>query len=561
MPDDRIEALEARVSSLETTLAELRRNGFATTGAPAPAKPSVVVRKRLQATDTSAIEQPPTRARTFNAEAFFGGRFLLGAGVLAFLLGVGFFLKYAFDNGWIGPTGRVAIGLLAGIAMILGAERIFRAGQRYYAEALSGLGAAILYLSLWAAGSYFHLVPLGAAFIAMIVVTAAVSAIAVKRDAQRLAFVALAGALLTPALNAGPALHSTALFGYLTVLNTALLWLTAKRWRALEAAAFAGTQLYLLSEFPRGVTQWSADTTTAVIFATIFFLQFAAAPMLRARRLPATDAFDIVMSVLAAGLYYCVLYAQLFTAHRHWLTAASVVVAIAYLAIARTQIGRMRQTAAALALAFITIGVGVTFTGSTMTLAWSIEGAALLIIGTRTQSALTRAFGYAAYVCMWLALESGLPGGPLFANPRFATLLLIGVGFAAVAWAARRQFMQAFSAERHLGEAAEAIAHFFVLLALGYELSTAFHDSPLAASLLMLVYAVLLVATGFMFKRDYTRWEGLVLFGALLVKVFLIDLASLDTVVRIVSFLAVGSVLLIVALLYQRAQARDGERA
>ena len=64
--------------------------------------------------------------------------------------------------------------------------------------------------------------------------------------------------------------------------------------------------------------------------------------------------------------------------------------------------------------------------------------------------------------------------------------------------------------------------------------------------------ALRLVAAGFIANRIFTRWEGLVLFGALVIKVFLVDLSSLDTVVRIVSFLAVGTVLLGIAFLYQR---------
>ena len=40
------------------------------------------------------------------------------------LIGVSYFLKFAFENNWIGPAGRIAIGLIAGIALSYGV-RVF----------------------------------------------------------------------------------------------------------------------------------------------------------------------------------------------------------------------------------------------------------------------------------------------------------------------------------------------------------------------------------------------------------------------------------------------------
>ena len=48
------------------------------------------------------------------------------------------------------------------------------------------------------------------------------------------------------------------------------------------------------------------------------------------------------------------------------------------------------------------------------------------------------------------------------------------------------------------------------------------------------------------------RWQGLALFGLVVGKVFIYDLASLERVYRIVSFMALGVLLLIVSFLYQR---------
>ena len=47
-------------------------------------------------------------------ESQIGGHWLNRVGILAVLIGVSYFLKYAFESQWVGPAGRVVIGLMAG---------------------------------------------------------------------------------------------------------------------------------------------------------------------------------------------------------------------------------------------------------------------------------------------------------------------------------------------------------------------------------------------------------------------------------------------------------------
>ena len=55
------------------------------------------------------------------------------------------------------------------------------------------------------------------------------------------------------------------------------------------------------------------------------------------------------------------------------------------------------------------------------------------------------------------------------------------------------------------------------------------------------------------------RWLGLGVFALTVGKVFLIDLASLKTVYRIGSFLALGALLVAASFLYQRARKPGGD--
>jgi len=78
-------------------------------------------------------------------------------------------------------------------------------------------------------------------------------------------------------------------------------------------------------------------------------------------------------------------------------------------------------------------------------------------------------------------------------------------------------------------------------------------------SVLWTVYAAVTLAWGFVRRSTGLRYAALGLFGLVIVKVFIVDLASVKTLYRMLSFLILGVVLLLVGLLYQKASRRPRE--
>jgi uncharacterized membrane protein len=142
---------------------------------------------------------------------------------------VAWFLTLAIDNNWIGPLGRVLIGLLAGAGIVAWSERLYRRGYAGFSYSLKALGSGILYLSLWAAFSLFNLVPAVAAFAAMMLVTAFSGFLAWVQDAELLALYGILGGLATPLLLATGGNHEVTLFTYLLALDFAVLVLAVLR--------------------------------------------------------------------------------------------------------------------------------------------------------------------------------------------------------------------------------------------------------------------------------------------------------------------------------------------
>ena len=177
-------------------------------------------------------------------ESRIGSHWLNRIGISAVLIGVSYFLKFAFDNNWIGPTGRIVIGLIAGIAVVIWSERFRSRGYRTFSYSLKAVGIGVLYLSLWAAYQVYGLIPGGVAFATMLTVTVATAVMAWSQDAEILAAFALIGGFSTPLLLSTGENRELALFSYVAMLDLGSLCLVMlKPWRRLLVLSYAGTML------------------------------------------------------------------------------------------------------------------------------------------------------------------------------------------------------------------------------------------------------------------------------------------------------------------------------
>ena len=212
-------------------------------------------------------------------ESRIGSHWLNRIGISAVLIGVSYFLKFAFDNNWIGPTGRVSIGVLAGIAIVIWSERFRSRGYRVFSYSLKAVGIGILYLSLYAAFQVYNLIPSGVAFVMMFAVTAATAVMAWTQDAEILAAFALIGGFTTPLLLSTGQNREVALFFYVAILDAgALALVILKPWRRLLVLSYVGTLLLYVGWYSSFYDQSQLRLTVG--FATLFFAIFAIAPLL-----------------------------------------------------------------------------------------------------------------------------------------------------------------------------------------------------------------------------------------------------------------------------------------
>ena len=593
-----IAALTARVYQLEQTIgagSARREPAVPEARMPAPVPPPPGEFRQVPPKEESSAARPtlqtPARETMFHAasagegaslEKKIGQYWLNRIGIVAMLIGVSYFLKYAFDNNWIGPSGRVGIGMLTGIGLVLWGERFRKQGHKAFSYSLKAVGIGTLYLSLWGAYQLYHLIPAAAAFAAMAVVTGATIALALAEDAEVLASIALVGGFATPVLLSTGENHEVVLFSYVGLLDLGILVLAMRKpWRRLLWGSFAGTMILYAGWNARYFSQEQRPVT--VLFAALFAAIFAAIPLVtpldRSTRFPGPSMTLTYLPLLNAGVFFLALF-DMYRRETVTLTWYALALAAVYLGIGSlfkrrfpeqdTQFINLLHVA--IAIAFITIAIPLKLNAQWITIGWLIESAVLLWISVKIEIAFLRYLAVAALMLgiVRLLVYDRIHTETLVFNARFATYAVAVAVLGGIVHFGERH---ASDVERPLLSAALVVLNLLALIALTLEASDYF-DRALTASnrfrpdnssyaqlrlardfsysAIWLIYGAALMAIGFWRRSALVRWQSLLLIAVTIAKVFLYDVSALDRGYRILSFVALGAVLLAISFVYQK---------
>lgn len=195
---------------------------------PAAGPPTV----SASAPEPEAYGPPPPPAPPkprLDIEALLTMRWGVWLGAAALLLSGVFLVRYAAEQGWLGPEVRSVLALLLGGALLGGAEWLRRRpapalqgtlAADHAPAALAAGGAAVLFGAAYATGVLYELVPALAAFVLM-ALAALVGIVASLRFGPLVGVIGLAAAFATPALVDSQAPYAPGLFGYLLFVTAA----------------------------------------------------------------------------------------------------------------------------------------------------------------------------------------------------------------------------------------------------------------------------------------------------------------------------------------------------
>ena len=418
----------------------------------------------------------------------------------------------------------------------------------------------------------------------MILVTASTITLALTQDAEILAVYAMIGGFSTPALVSTGENHEIILFSYVLLLDLSILAMVAfKPWRRIVWGAMLGTGVMYIGWAAQYYD--SSERAVTVLFASAFFAIFALVPLLtpltRSRWHSGMSITLMLLPLVNGAAYFLALYAM-YDREIVTLTWYALGLAAVYLALS-SQFKRRVDSEPdvvktvnllhlAVAIAFITVAIPLKLDAHWITIGWLIESAVLLFVGVKSDAHFLRIFAgctLALGVCRLLFFDNFHTEMLVF-NARFATFLvaiaiMAGIVVAGNRFASEREkpfIMLAGIALNVLALIAltrEANDYFSRQIAAMYQLRNMYEPArqleiarDFSFSAIWILYGAALMVTGFWKRSAFIRWQAMVLLAVTIAKVFTYDSRHLDEIYKILSFIALGVMLMAVSYAYHR---------
>lgn len=523
-------------------------------------------------------------------ESKIGGTLLNRIGIIAFLIGMAFFIKYAFDNQWIGPSGRIAIGLLSGM-LFLWAGEIYQSKQfGKFAQGATGGGIALLYLSIFYAFDYYFLINHFSALAIMILITSTTVFLALRYDSPAIAMIALIGGFATPFLVSSDSFNIIGLLTYVLILNIGILSISFyKKWRFLYFTAYLFTQFILLvvvNDF-RFVNMELIGQS----FITLFFLLFALIPYLYNIRNEIPIQYrDMSLAILNAFIFYLFSYSILNSIYPYSMGYLAIFIGLIYLASAfllaksNDEDWLLNASFLIIALGFITVAIPLQLEGIAISLVWLLEAVVLIWLGLSREQIILRIYAYIAlfmgliksfeeisnnFLSIYFTSLSAVELRALFPliYQDFMIMLSCVLALILFIYFYQTKTVDQSELEIYASPILAVLAHIILLSSLSFLITQSYslkamidpmqaehfnYLGNLMVSIMLAFYSIILIAIGIWKQHAFSRIIAITIFAFTIAKVFFFDLTNLDAIYRIISFMGLGIILLSVSLAYQK---------
>jgi len=342
---------------------------------------------------------------------------LLRVGVLILVTGIGFFLKYSIDNGLLGEQARVALSVLAGVGMIVGGVRLVGGKYHLFSQGLLGGGIAVLYFSVFAAHSFYHLLDVYPTFALMILVTACAATLAIRLDSMLVAIFAIIGGYCTPILLSTGQVNFPGLFSYMLLLGVGILAINwYKQWHLLNFLSFFFN--YLL--FFGAMQNYEVGYFWQVLpYLTGFFVLYSTTVFLFCLvNQTKSTLLDLLALIINAAIFFGTAYHLVETAYGQiWVALVTVALAAFYVGhvyycLARRVADReLLISFIGLASFFVTITLPLLLSNQWITVSWSLQALVMLWMAGKLRSAFLQQVSYLLYLIVLVRFSFiDLPG-------------------------------------------------------------------------------------------------------------------------------------------------------
>ena len=389
-----------------------------------------------------------------NFEKYIGENLFGKIGILIFIIGIGFFVKYAIDQNWINETARTLMGYAVGAGMLVLAERLHK---RYhtFSSLLAGGAFGIYYLITAIAFHYYGLFSHTMAFVILCVTTIFMSAVSVLYDRKELAVTALVGGFIAPFIISTDSSSIISLQIYITILNIGMFCLAMyKKWAILPMVSFAFTYIILWGTTAIGsFSDSEAGTTypTLFAFATLFYVIFLLPVVFILRTQYGENTRLGLLGIITANSFMYLIYGDFLlqhfeassdtTAYLAFFIAAVNLAIHLYLRFRVEGQDTLRNLMLGLAVTFASMGIPILFSAANVLMVWAAESVLLLWLFTKEKN---RIYELASAVLLLLTLGALAyyritdtfihdTGDSLFFNGAFFVTTFVSIAYYVVA--------------------------------------------------------------------------------------------------------------------------------
>lgn len=389
-----------------------------------------------------------------NFEKYIGENLFGKIGILIFIIGIGFFVKYAIDQNWINETARTLMGYAVGAGMLVLAERLHK---RYhtFSSLLAGGAFGIYYLITAIAFHYYALFSHTIAFVILCVTTIFMSAVSVLYDRKELAVTALVGGFIAPFIISTDSSSIISLQIYITILNIGMFCLAMyKKWAILPMVSFGFTYIILWGTTALGsFSDSEAGTTypTLFAFATLFYVIFLLPVVFILRTQYGENTRLGLLGIITANSFMYLIYGDFLlqhfeassdtTAYLAFFIAGVNLVIHLYLRFRVEGQDTLRNLMLGLAVTFATMGIPILFSAANVLMVWAAESVLLLWLFTKEKN---RIYELASAVLLLLTLGALAyyrttdtfihdTGDSLFFNGAFFVTTFVSIAYYVVA--------------------------------------------------------------------------------------------------------------------------------
>ena len=389
-----------------------------------------------------------------NFEKYIGENLFGKIGILIFIIGIGFFVKYAIDQNWINETARTLMGYAVGAGMLVLAERLHK---RYhtFSSLLAGGAFGIYYLITAIAFHYYALFSHTIAFVILCATTIFMSAVSVLYDRKELAVTALVGGFIAPFIISTDSSSIISLQIYITILNIGMFCLAMyKKWAILPMVSFGFTYIILWGTTALGSFSDSEAVTTyptLFAFATLFYVIFLLPVVFILRTQYGGNTRLGLLGIITANSFMYLIYGDFLlqhfeassdtTAYLAFFIATVNLVIHLYLRFRVEGQGTLRNLMLGLAVTFATMGIPILFSAANVLMVWAAESVLLLWLFTKEKN---RIYELASAVLLLLTLGALAyyrttdtfihdTGDSLFFNGAFFVTTFVSIAYYVVA--------------------------------------------------------------------------------------------------------------------------------